>query len=96
MSPLLEERENNITLCHSPIGFKNAKARDNYINYLKNIMEGVPEKGRQGLKGLIDKDYELLELATNTGRGVKKEWDHYLLSTAFAILKDSWGLVGFD
>jgi len=33
--PLLKEREINITICHSPIGFKNAKAWDNYINYLK-------------------------------------------------------------
>jgi len=51
--PLLKDRENNITIYHSPIGFKNAKARDNYINYLKNIMGEVPEKERQGLKELM-------------------------------------------
>jgi len=63
--PLLKESENNITVYHSPIGFKNAMARDNYINYLKNIMEEVPEKERQWLKELIDEDFGLLELATN-------------------------------
>jgi len=51
--PLLKKRENNITIYHSPIVF-NAKARDNYINYLKSIMEEVPEKERHGLKELID------------------------------------------
>ena len=41
--PLLKERGNYITVYHSPIGFKNAKARNNYLNYLKNIMEEVSE-----------------------------------------------------
>jgi hypothetical protein len=29
---------------HSPICFKNAKARNNYINHLENVIEEVPEK----------------------------------------------------
>jgi len=33
--PFLKERGNNITVYYSPIGFKNAKARDNYISYQK-------------------------------------------------------------
>jgi hypothetical protein len=45
--PLLKERENNISVYHPPTGFKNAKARNNYINHLKNIIEEVPEKSRR-------------------------------------------------
>jgi hypothetical protein len=89
---------NNIAVYHSPIGFKNAKAQDNlnYINYLKNIMEDVPEEERQILKELMDGDFGLLELATNAGRDVKKEQECCLLSTAFVIPRDSWVLIGFD
>jgi hypothetical protein len=79
---------------------KTRRPRDNYINYLKNIMEEVPEKERQGLKESIDEDFELFELAINGGRNVKKEKKkergRCLLSTVFAILRDGWGLIGFD
>jgi hypothetical protein len=39
-------------------------------------MEEVPEKERQRLKELIDKDFGFVELATNAGRDVKKERGH--------------------
>jgi hypothetical protein len=51
---------------------KNAKAQNNYINHLKNIMEEVPEKEQRDLKELIDRDFGLLELTTNAGRDAKK------------------------
>jgi hypothetical protein len=95
--PLLKDRENNIMAYHSPIGFKNAKARNNYINHLKTVMEEVPEKEQEDLKQLIDKDFGSLKLATNAGRDVKtKQLECRLLSTVFVILTDSWVLIGFD
>jgi len=36
-------------------------------------MQGLPEKECQGLKELVDGDFGLLELVTNTGRDVKKK-----------------------
>jgi len=71
--PLLKERENNAVVYHSPVGFKNANARVNYINHLKNVMEEVPGNEQEELKELIDKDFGLLELATNAGEMKKKD-----------------------
>jgi hypothetical protein len=89
----LKERENNLTVYHSPIGFKNAKARDKYINYLKSIMAEVPDKECQELKEIVDEDYGLLELATNAGRDAKKR-----TGTLFIVhsICNSEGRLGID
>jgi hypothetical protein len=57
--------------------------------------EEVPEKEQEELKELIDKDFGLLELATNAGRDVKKGHECCLLSTAFVIPRDKWASTGF-
>jgi hypothetical protein len=44
--------------------------------------EEVPEKEQEELKELIDKDFGLLESATNAGRDVKKGHECCLLSIA--------------
>jgi len=57
VSPLLKEREHEITIYPSPVGFKNAKAKSNYIENLKNVLEEIPETEREKLKQeKIDKD----------------------------------------
>jgi hypothetical protein len=74
VSPLLEERENEIAIYRSPVGFKNAKAKTNYIDHLKKVLEEIPENEREELKHeKIDEDFGLLELATNAGKNVKKK-----------------------
>jgi len=43
VSPLLKEREDETTIYHPPVGFKNAKTKTNYIGHLKKAFEGIPE-----------------------------------------------------
>jgi hypothetical protein len=53
------------------------------------------KKEQEELKELIDKNFGLLELATNAGRDVKKGHECCLLSTAFVIPRDKWASTGF-
>jgi len=70
---LLEgERDSDVVVFHTPIGFENAEAWNDYMNHLKNVMEKIPEKEREELEELIDEDFGLLELATNARREVNK------------------------
>jgi len=49
VSPLPKEMENEITIYPSPVGFRNAKAKTNYIDSLK-VLEGIPKTEREELK----------------------------------------------
>jgi len=86
--------ESDVAVFHSPIGFENAEAWNNYMNQLENVVQEIPEKEREELKELIDEDFGLLELATNSGREVKKPPEYCPLHTVFAILKDTSVLKG--
>jgi hypothetical protein len=92
VSPLLEEGENEIAIYPSPVGFKNAKAKTNYIDHLKKVSEGISENEREELKHKIDEDFGLLELATNAGKSVKKKHGYCILFIVFAILMDKLGI----
>jgi len=74
--------ESDVAVFHSPIGFENAEAWNNYMNQLENVVQEIPEKEREELKELIDEDFGLLELAINSGRAVKKTG---ILSIAHSI-----------
>jgi hypothetical protein len=57
VSPLLKKKENNITINPSRVDFRNAKAKTNYIDNLKKVLEGIPETEREELKHKkIDED----------------------------------------
>jgi hypothetical protein len=49
VSPL-EERENEITIYPSLVGFKNAKVKTNYIDHPKKVLEGILENEREELR----------------------------------------------
>jgi hypothetical protein len=61
VSPLSEERENEIATYPSPVGFKNSKAKTNYSDHLKKVLEGISENKREELKHKIDEGFGLLD-----------------------------------
>jgi hypothetical protein len=59
-------------------------------------LEGISENKHEELKHKIDEDFGLLELATNAGKSVKKKHGYCIFFTVFAILMNSWVLIGHD
>ena len=44
------ERESGVVVFQSPISFKDAEARINYMNHRKNAMQEIPETEHEELK----------------------------------------------
>jgi hypothetical protein len=59
-------------------------------------LEGISENKREELKHKTNEDFGLLEPAKNAGKSVKKKHGYYIFFTLFAILMNSWVLIGHD